>query len=412
MQAKTQNKITVAVALSGGLDSLMAAWLLKEQGYEVIGVHARFIPKAGSDHGLQTACDFLKIPLHILDLQEAFKKEVIEPFIQTYLQAKTPNPCALCNPALKFGLLMDEASGLGANFLATGHYARLGQFQPEPLNQLSTQLPEQLSAQLADQLADQLTEQLSGQLPDQLPGQLPCQLLEEAGSTPRPQSFWTIFPAQDPEKDQSYFLALVPPRRLERVIFPLYNQEKHDLRALAQKLGIPVPEPKESQEICFVPGDDYRAFLQNSGYSLPTGGPMRLLNGSTVGHHKGLWQYTEGQRRGLGIAAPAPLYVISKDVANNTLVVGPKEYLASYECEATRLNFFVPYQYWPKQVMVRVRYRQKAVPAQVAASDFEPGSVESRMHITFNQAQDPPAKGQLAVVYHPEGFILAGGIIC
>ena len=368
MLQNTPQKAKVAVALSGGLDSLMSAWLLQEQGYEVIGVHAKFISKPSSYDALQKACDFLHIPLHILDLQQAFQKNVIDPFIQTYLQAKTPNPCALCNPALKFGLLMDESSRLGAEYLATGHYARIGQFNPSPSGHSN----------------------LDG----------------------REEGFYTIYPAQDLAKDQSYFLALVPQERLKRVIFPLKNREKPELRALAEKLGLPVPEPKESQEICFVPNDDYRAFLENSGCNLPVGGPMLLADGSKVGQHKGLWQYTEGQRRGLGIAAPAPLYVIAKDVANNALIVGTKEHFASYECEAERLNIFVPYEYWPEQVLVRVRYRQKAVPAQVVIFASAKNGEQSRMRITFNQAQDPPAKGQLAVVYHPQGFILAGGIIC
>ena len=368
MLQSTQKKTTVAVALSGGLDSLMSAWLLREQGYAVIGVHGMFIPKAVANEALQEACDFLNIPLHILDLREAFQKNVIDPFIQTYLQAKTPNPCALCNPALKFGLLVDESLRLGAEYLATGHYARIGQFKlPSP---------------------GQFTPEAEG------------------------QGFWTIYPAQDLDKDQSYFLALVPQERLKRVIFPLQDREKPELRALAEKLGLPIPEPKESQEICFVPNDDYRAFLENSGCKLPQGGPILLPSGLEVGRHKGLWQYTEGQRRGLGIAAPAPLYVIAKDVANNALIVGTKEHLASYQCEAEGLNIFVPYEYWPNEVMVRVRYRQKAVPAQVVIFASAKNGEQSRMRITFNQAQDPPAKGQLAVVYHPQGFILAGGIIC
>ena len=368
MLQNTPQKTSVAVALSGGLDSLMSAWLLQQQGYKVMGIHAKFIAKASSDDALQKACDFLNLPLHILDLQQAFKQNVIDPFIQTYLQAKTPNPCALCNPALKFGLLMDESSRLGADYLATGHYARIGQFRPATS--------------------------------------------EHAGSKSHEEAFWTIYPAQDLAKDQSYFLALVPQKRLERVMFPLEDKEKPELRALAEKLGLPIPEPKESQEICFVPNDDYRAFLENSGCKLPLGGPMLLPNGSEVGQHKGLWQYTEGQRRGLGIAAEAPLYVIAKDVANNALIVGPKEHLASYECKAECLNIFVPAEYWPKQVLVRVRYRQKAVPAQVVVLASAKINEQASMHITFSQPQDPPAKGQLAVVYHPQGFILAGGIIC
>ena len=199
---------------------------------------------------------------------------------------------------------------------------------------------------------------------------------------------------------------------LRHFLMPLGGYTKAQTRKLAEELDLPVANKPESQEICFVPNDDYRAFLENSGCKLPLGGPKLLPNDNAVGQHKGLWQYTEGQRRGLGIAAEAPLYVIAKDVANNALIVGPKEYLASYECKAECLNIFVPAEYWPKQVRVRVRYRQKAVPALVVVLASAKTNEQASMHITVSQPQDPPAKGQLGVVYHPQGFILAGGIIC
>ena len=346
----------VAVALSGGLDSSMAAWFLKQEGCDVIGVHARFI---GNDEdfvskrsALEVACAFLDIPLYVFDLRQKFYEHVITPFIETYVQGRTPNPCALCNPYLKFGLLWSEARKVGAKVLASGHYARIDKFKPD-----------------------------------------------------HEHSFTTIFPAADPLKDQSYFLALVGGRDLEHVVFPLAERSKEDLRSLAAQIGLPIPQPKESQEICFVPNDDYRAFLEASGAKLPKGGQVRLVDGTIIGTHKGLWQYTEGQRRGLGIAWSEPLYVIGKDMTENLLLVGGKEHLACFSCIADNLNVLVPAEYWPEQVYVRVRYRQKSVPAKVIFAD-------ARMHIQFAQVQDPPAKGQLAVVYHPQGFVLAGGIIC
>lgn len=377
----------VAVALSGGLDSLMAACLLKEQGYNVLGMHARFIAKnseteANDLAALQKACDYLGIALHVLDLRQQFQSQVIEPFMAAYKEGKTPNPCALCNPRLKFGLLMDAAEGLGAPFLATGHYARVGVFTPP-----------------------------QGK-----------------------EAFTTIFPADDASKDQSYFLALVPAQRLQRALFPLYGSLKKDLARQAQSLGLPIPQPKESQEICFVPNDDYRAFLQTHCANLPGPGPMLLPNGAEVGRHKGLWQYTEGQRRGLGVAWSEPLYVLAKDIAANSLLLGPKQFLDCKEITVGNLNILVPPQFWPEEISVRVRYRQRPCPARVVwpsgmVGPEIPGPkipgpeipgpenrlpqnlIPGQLRLVFQQPEEPPAKGQLATLYHPSGCILAGGII-
>ena len=374
----------VAVALSGGLDSLMAACILKEQGHRVLGVHARFIAKnseaeAADVAALQKACDYLGLDLHVLDLRGAFQNQVIEPFMAAYVAGKTPNPCALCNPRLKFGLLMDAAERLGAPFLATGHYARLGIFTPQ-------------------------------------------------GSLGRTEAFTTIFPAHDPSKDQSYFLALVPPQRLARAIFPLHGSLKKDLAQKAQDLGLPVPQPKESQEICFVPNDDYRAFLQAHCANLPGPGPMLLQNGAKLGTHKGLWQYTEGQRRGLGIAWSEPLYVLGKNLSANSLLLGPKQFLDCREVTVGNLNILIPPRFWPEQITARVRYRQRPCPAKVVwpaeadnsnlggsnfdSNNLEAGNLEAgQLRLIFQQPEEPPAKGQLAALYHPNGCILAGGII-
>ena len=346
---------SVAVALSGGIDSLMAANELMKRGYGVFGLHARFIDSP--DYGpkiaaLKKACDFMGIPLHVEDLRENFKAEVVEPFVASYARGLTPNPCALCNPRLKFGLLLDAAMRLGADRIATGHYARTGWW-----------------------------------------------------TAPSGQKFATIYPARDKSKDQAYFLALVPGERLQKAVFPLFDKSKDKLRAEAAQMGLPLPEPRESQEICFVPGDDYRAFLKNREVKLPGAGAVCLADGREIGRHAGLWQYTEGQRRGLGIAWAEPLYVIRKNMEDNILVVGTGSELKSGGCRFGGLNLLVPFEFWPEEVFARVRYRQALVAARVRmCGEFA--------EMEFSAPQDPPAKGQLAVIYHPEGFILGGGVIC
>ena len=358
----------VAVALSGGVDSLMAAWELLQAGHQVIGLHARFLAAeldSGCQErldGLEKACAFLNIPLKIADLREAFEALVIRPFIDAYAAGLTPNPCALCNPRLKFGLLLEYALSLGADLLATGHYARKGLWRPGPEKNRQE---------------------------------------EDHGES---QGYVTIYPARDQSKDQGYFLGLVPSASLKRAIFPLADQSKQMLRQKAAALGLPLPVPKESQEICFVPADDYRAFLLGRKAALPGEGPVCLAGGREIARHKGLWQYTEGQRRGLGIAWSEPLYVLAKNQAQNSLLVGPACELKSDGCRADRLNLYIPYSLWPEQVLVRVRYRQKALPATVQIEG-------DTMHIRYNLPQVPAAKGQLAAVCHPEGFILGAGII-
>ena len=288
----------LAVAVSGGVDSLCALLRLREQGHDVLALHGLFLPDAASSglrpapegprlltaaealatplppasrqavEGLQTACGQLGIPLHVADMRAVFDREVVTPFVRAYARGRTPNPCALCNRAIKFGALLDAALSLGADRIATGHYARLLDGPAGPV----------LAA--ADDLA----------------------------------------------KDQSYFLSLVPRERLRRAVFPLARQDQAASIAQVKDAGLAVPVPQESQEICFIPAgeDAYRAFLerrrQAEGLSLPGSGPVLLEEADSDGRpvlrplarHEGLWRYTEGQRRGLGIAHSEPLYVLRK----------------------------------------------------------------------------------------------------
>lgn len=342
----------LAVAVSGGMDSLYSLYILqKELGPDnVLALYGRFLNPAPENDPVprvRASCEAMGITLHVADARLAFREHVMRPFAESYARAATPNPCVLCNAALKFGVLLETAEQLGAEYLATGHYARLSD---------------------------------------------------------HPVYGLTLGAGEDPEKDQSYFLALVPPHCLPRMRFPLSRLRKKDIRKELQAIGLSVPVPRESQEICFIPDDDYRGFLQDFGVPLSGPGPIVLAeNDRVIGQHTGLWGYTEGQRRGLGVAWHEPLYVTGKDSTRNALLVGPHETLLSRRCTAGRLNILVPQELWPARLLVRTRYRQQAAPAEVTLEN-------QRLHIRFHEAQVRPAPGQLAVVFDDEGHILAGGL--
>lgn len=352
---------TVAVAVSGGMDSLLALCLLKEKGLDVRAVHARFLRPDASGEAmlarLEAACAALSVPLAVLDLREEFKARVVTPFADEYARARTPNPCAVCNRAMKFGLLREAArERLGARLFATGHYAR---FAP----------PESARTQCA-----------------WTPGAL-------------------LFPAADAAKNQIYFLALVPGERLKDVIFPLGGILKSDVPALLAERGLEVPQPGESQEICFVPDNDYPAFLQKRGGALAGAGPVRLSDGRRIGSHAGLWRCTEGQRRGLGIAWSEPLYVIKKDAATNTLIVGGREEAWAAGCHTGGVNLFLERGAWPPEVSAQLRYRQRPVPVRVEDAG------QGGLRVCFTDRGDIPAPGQTIAFFAPGGHLLGGGVI-
>lgn len=346
---------TVAVAVSGGADSLYALSTLKVQGYEVLALHGRFLPpmdsRADPVPDLRAVCAALSIPLHVLDMADIFDTAVIRPFVDAYASGCTPNPCARCNAHIKFGALLDAAAALGARRLATGHYA---------------------------------------------------------GLADHPRYGLSLRQGADAAKDQSYFLALVPRKRLERTLFPLAGVTKKAAVAALEAQGLTVPLPVESQEICFVPDDDYRAFLLSQSHArsipLPGPGPMLLRDGRRVGRHQGLWQYTEGQRRGLGVAWSEPLYVAGKSRENNALLLGTRNELGMRGCRTASANLLAPPELWPDRLLARVRYRQREAPAAVNLTN-------GRLHIRFEESQTPSAPGQIAVVYDADGVVLAGGVI-
>lgn len=387
----------VAVAVSGGVDSLCALVMLRQAGHRVLALHGLFLPEAelAPPPGLEDACAVLGVPLHIADLRPAFQREVLAPFAAAYAAGRTPNPCALCNRAIKFGALLDSAQKLGAHKLATGHYARLVSAPEEE------GVPEKgVMGHAAQENAGQAD---TAHLP-------------------------LLAAAHDEAKDQSYFLSLVPRARLAHACFPLADQDKTRTREIVAQAGLTVPLPGESQDICFAPAvgasadqasgggsvsEAYRPFLERHWQAaaiMPPGpGPvvLRSADGTQreIARHKGLWRYTEGQRKGLGIAHSEPLYVLAKDGPANTLVVGPRALLGVTRCTTGVANVALPTQYWPREVLVRLRHRHRPAPASVLLD------MEGRLEIAFAEPQFPSAPGQVAAVYDAAGRVLAAGIV-
>ncbi len=337
----------IAIALSGGADSLMSLLLLREAGAEVMAVHALFLPSPEEAllEGLRSTCSALEVPFDVIDLRAEFEELVVAPFVRAYLDGLTPNPCAACNPAIKFGLLLDRVRSLGAGRLATGHYARL----------------------------------------------------EDRPWGP------ALFRGLDPAKDQSYFLSRVPRERFGRVVFPLAEWTKDRVRLALAERGLTPPAGRESQEVCFIPAD-YRDFLRGRGVRLGGPGPIALADGRVVGRHEGLWNHTLGQRKGLGVAWSEPLYVTGKDFAGNRLLVGPKPEAMARGCRTERPNLLCPPEAWPDEVLVQTIYRQRPEMARVSVD-------EGGMTVVFPGPRPIPTPGQVAAVYSADGQVLAGAVI-
>jgi tRNA-specific 2-thiouridylase len=352
--------------MSGGVDSSVAAALLVQQGYRVVGVTLRVWPdqRPGEPEGhfgsccspvsvrdARTVAGRLGIPHYVLNYAEEFDREVIRPFVEAYLRGQTPNPCLACNSRLKFGSLRLRAEGWGASRVATGHYARVDR------------------------------DPLTGR------HRLRC--------------------GADPRKDQSYFLYALTQPQLAALCFPVGHLAKEDTRRIARDLGLAVADKRESQEICFVPGD-YRVFLrQRVGASIQPG-TVRDTSGKIRGRHPGVPYFTIGQRRGLGCYNPSPLYVVSLDAANNEVIVGDDAALWCRGIEVGRVNL-IPLETLdaPRRALVKVRYKHTATPATL-----RPASAD-RVHVECDEPQRAIAPGQAAVFYDrddPE-VVLGGGVI-
>lgn len=347
----------LVAALSGGVDSAVTARLLLEAGYEVLGVHLRLwwdpqdqplcarIEKNEADARAVAEC--IGIPFRVLDLRALFEERVVVPFVEAYRQGLTPNPCILCNPAIKMGALLDWALENGYAGVATGHYARI------------------------------VRNERSGR--------------------------WELHRAADDHKDQSYFLSRLSQYQLAHFHTPLADRHKGDVRALATRWGLPVVEKSESQEICFIADDDYRRFLAGR---LPEGGagPIVEEGGRVVGRHAGIHHYTVGQRRGLGVSAPHPLYVLRLCPESHSVVIGPQESLLTRSLETGPVTWgALETLSEPCRARIKIRYRTVAV-----AGTLYPLEAGCRVRVEFDQPVRAVAPGQTAVFYDEAGEVVLG----
>lgn len=353
-------KPKIAVAMSGGVDSSVAAALLRDQGHEVIGVtliltnENRPVPTqagktASALDDARRVCDILGISHHTADLRKEFSAKVIQPFLRQYGAGLTPNPCIFCNRHIKFGQLRNIAAGLGCQHIATGHYARI------------------------------LTDENG------------CRRLARA---------------LDRKKDQSYMLYQLTQEALDHIRLPLGDYSKPQVRELAAKFSLPVAQKQESQEICFIPNDDYHAFIKAHNPACLKPGEILHENGQVLGHHQGVPLYTIGQRKGLGIAYSEPLFVKSLDAEHRRVIVGGADSVFSRELVAQEVNWitgFPPAN--PLKVTAKIRYGHQDSPASVTLLP------DGRVSVRFDAPVRAATPGQ-SVVFYDGDFVLGGGIIC
>ena len=353
-------KTRVVLGMSGGVDSSAAAALLLEQGYDVVGITLKLWPQDCVNRAEDKCCGpqavmdarsvahKLDIPYYLIDEAEDFQKQVINYFAEEYKAGRTPNPCVMCNEKLKFGTLINRARQLGAEFIATGHFARV------------------------EKTAE-------------------GRMLLKRG--------------RDARKDQSYFLFSLRQEQLARSIFPLGDLTKSDTRCVARQNELKTADKEESMEICFVPDKDYGKFLQQAKLVEKHRGEIVNLQGRVLGQHEGIEFYTIGQRKGLGISSPNPLYVIELDAANNRVVVGDESALDRDEFAVERCNW-IPFETPPElmEVTAKIRYNHPGTPATVRPHGN--GGAKVKLHVP----QRAITPGQ-ACVFYQEDLVVGGGWI-
>ena len=379
---------TIAVAMSGGVDSSTVAAMLRAEGHNVVGLtmqlwnQRRLAGREGMPEQVQGRCcsiddvydarrvaEDLGIPYYVVNHEERFERDVVRPFIDEYLSGRTPIPCSLCNNHLKFDQLLITARQIGADLLATGHYARC-EFSPE-------------------------------------------------------RNRWLLRRAADPAKDQTYFLFGLTQEQLSRTLFPLGQMNKPQVRELAREHHLALAEKPDSQEICFVPGGDYKrfidAYLAEQGEQLPdTSGELVTTDGKVLGHHEGVHNFTVGQRKGLGVATGSPLYVININGAEGKVTVGGNDDLLSRTLIARDLNWIAidglgepgadtnapmrVHAHAPLRVQAKIRHRHEPAPALI-----EPAP-NNEVRVTFDEPQRAITPGQ-AVVFYDGDLVVGGGWI-
>jgi tRNA-specific 2-thiouridylase len=365
---------TIAVAMSGGVDSSAVAALLRAQGHTLVGLtlqlwnQRRLAGHEGMPEAVQGRCcsiddvydarhvaEQLDIPYYVVNQQDRFEADVVRPFVSEYLAGRTPIPCTLCNNHLKFDQLLTTARQIGADRIATGHYAR--------------------------------------------------NRFDEG------RQRWILSRPADKSKDQTYFLFGLTQEQLSRTLFPLGEMQKPAVRVMAAEAGLAVAEKSDSQEICFIPGGDYSAFLKayldEQGEDLPdSAGTLVSSSGEVLGHHTGIQSFTVGQRKGLGLTSPEPLYVLAIHPDSHQVTVGADEDLFSRDLHADRLNWIsIPELTEPIRVSIKVRHRH--TPAMATLTPAPNG----RVHALFDEPQRAITPGQSAVFYQDDDVVGGGWII-
>ena len=341
----------VAVALSGGVDSSVTSLLLKNQGYDVIGITAKTTSSMEAEIVVKNAARVaqkLEIPFYPFDATSVFQDRVINYFEESYQKGETPNPCIMCNKYMKWGKLFDFAiNELEADYIATGHYARIK----------------------------------------------------------NDYGIYKLYPALDQHKDQLYFLFMLDQKHLSKTLFPLSNLKKEEVRKIALENDLPSKSSKESQDICFIKAPMTTKKYLNNIFSPKTGEFVEKNTGKVLGHHTGYWQYTIGQRKGIGLAAPEALYVVDIDSAKNLVYVGYKDSLLSKTLTLKRINWSYPIETNSFEALVKIRYNMKSVEAKVTI-------YPEKTIVDFAENISAIAKGQACVIYDiKDGHLLGGGFI-
>lgn len=350
----------VVVAMSGGVDSSVAAVLLKEQGYEVTGMMLRLWSEPGKEDSnrcctpdamaqARRVAARLDIPFYVVDAKEVFRQTVVQFFINGYAKGETPNPCLMCNRHIRWEFLLNHALALGADFMATGHYVRRRTTQDGRVELLK---------------------------------------------------------AVDAAKDQSYVLHVLTQEKLAKALFPIGEYPKPEIRRIAAEAGLSTATRADSQDLCFLAGDDYRNFIRRNAPEIASAGQIVTRGGMVLGEHQGLPYYTIGQRKGLSITSTRPLYVLGKDPATNVLIVGALEELGQSELLAVDVNWTggeTPSG--PFRAQVKIRYSAQEAPAEV--TPLENGT---KVRVRFDAPQRDITPGQAAVLYNRD-TVIGGGVI-
>lgn len=347
----------VVIGMSGGVDSSVAAYLLKEKGYEVIGatIQTWFDTDSKNEEAVESTvedakkvCKKLGIPFYVIDLRNEFKKNVIDYFVNEYMCGKTPNPCVQCNKTIKFGAFLEKAKELGADYLATGHYAKI--------------------------------------------------VKEDNGR-------YYIKKAEDDNKDQTYMLYKLSQEQLRHILMPCGEYKKSEIREIAKKIGLEVHDKKDSEEVCFIPDNNYGEYIKKIKNGKIKEGYFVDKNGNILGKHKGIMNYTIGQRKGLGIALGKPVFVTKIIASKNRIVLGDEEEIFKNVLIAKDTNFIIfDNLNYELRVKAKIRYSMKPAEASIIPID------KNKVKVVFKDKQRAITKGQ-SVVFYIEDYLVGGGII-